>query len=140
MRWSASPHSLRAVGPDDLARVLELAAGNPIHIHIAEQTKEVADCLAWSGRRPVQWLAEHVELGPQWCLIHATTWSLTRSPPSLGPARWSASALTEANLGDGISPAATMRRRGRLGVGSDSNVEITARANWKQWSTASALP
>jgi formimidoylglutamate deiminase len=46
-----APHSLRAVTPDELRAILPL--GGPIHIHIAEQLKEVQDCLAWSGKRPV---------------------------------------------------------------------------------------
>ncbi len=44
----------------------------PVHIHIAEQQKEVDDCLAWSGLRPLQWLYEHVDVDRRWCLVHAT--------------------------------------------------------------------
>ena len=51
-----APHSLRAVTPDELAAVAELGEGGPIHIHVAEQTREVEDCVAWSGARPVEWL------------------------------------------------------------------------------------
>jgi len=55
-----APHSLRAVTPDELSAALVLAPGGPVHIHIAEQVKEVEDCVAWSGRRPVAYLLDHV--------------------------------------------------------------------------------
>ncbi|MGY2937785.1 formiminoglutamate deiminase [Bradyrhizobium sp. GM6.1] len=67
-----APHSLRAVTPAELAAIIPLAEGGPVHIHAAEQVKEVEDCLAWSGRRPVQWLLEHAPVDQRWCLIHAT--------------------------------------------------------------------
>src|ERR1700730_9811607 len=51
-----APHSLRAVAPEELAGVCAMAGAGPIHIHVAEQIKEVEDCLAWSGARPVAWL------------------------------------------------------------------------------------
>ena len=57
-----SPHSLRAVTPADLQRLVEAMPTEPIHIHAAEQVKEVEDCLAWSGQRPVAWLLDHVDL------------------------------------------------------------------------------
>src|SRR5262245_30103722 len=59
-------HSLRAVTPQQIAEVLVSdSSGCPVHIHIAEQQKEVDDCLAWSGRRPLQWLYENVEVDPR---------------------------------------------------------------------------
>ncbi|MFX8676708.1 hypothetical protein ABTM32_21840, partial [Acinetobacter baumannii] len=65
-----APHSLRAATPDAL-RALEAMAGEaPIHIHIAEQVREVEDCLAWSGARPVEWLLDHLPVDPRWCLVH----------------------------------------------------------------------
>lgn len=67
-----APHSLRAVTPAELTAVMEMAGSAPIHIHIAEQVKEVEECIAWSGQRPVQWLLEHAELDGRWCLVHAT--------------------------------------------------------------------
>src|SRR5262249_40405495 len=54
-----APHSLRAMTPDEFAAIRPLAGDGPIHIHAAEQRREVEDCLAWSGRRPVEWLLEH---------------------------------------------------------------------------------
>jgi formimidoylglutamate deiminase len=119
-----APHSLRAVTPDELKAILPLADGGPIHIHIAEQTKEVEDCLAWSGARPVAWLLANAPVDRRWCLVHAT--HMTRGETQ-GLARSGAVAglcpITEANLGDGIFPATTFK--GAFGVGSDSNVLIS---------------
>ncbi|MEJ1161160.1 formimidoylglutamate deiminase [Prosthecomicrobium sp. N25] len=121
-----APHSLRAVTPDELEAAVALAAGGPVHIHVAEQTREVEDCLAWSGARPVAWLLDHAPVDPRWCLVHAThmdaretaALAATGAVAGLCP-------LTEANLGDGIFPAADFRAAGgAFGIGSDSNVEI----------------
>ncbi|EQD65746.1 formiminoglutamate deiminase, partial [mine drainage metagenome] len=67
-------HSLRAVPPEALAALLEsgLAARGPLHIHIAEQTVEIDDCLAARGQRPVAWLLDHAPIDARWCLVHAT--------------------------------------------------------------------
>jgi formiminoglutamate deiminase len=121
-----APHSLRAVTPDELAHMPELAGAGPIHIHVAEQTKEVDDCLAWSGKRPVEWLLENAPVDDRWCLIHAThvtdaEWRevvARRAVVGLCP-------VTEANLGDGVFPAAAYAEAGgRFGIGTDSNVHI----------------
>ncbi len=121
-----APHSLRAVTPDELAALPALAGGGPIHIHVAEQTREVEDCLAWSGARPVEWLLANAPVDAHWCLIHAThvteaEWRGVidrRAVTGLCP-------VTEGNLGDGIFPAAAYSRAGGLfGVGTDSNVQI----------------
>lgn len=121
-------HSLRAVTPDQLATVLAAEDGaRPIHIHIAEQQKEVDDCLAWSGRRPLQWLYENAPVDPRWCLVHAThaeadeVQAMARSGAVAGLCL-----TTEANLGDGIFPAVDfLARGGRLGIGSDSHVSVS---------------
>jgi formiminoglutamate deiminase len=121
-----APHSLRAVSPEQLAAILPLAGSGPIHIHIAEQVKEVEDCLAWSGRRPVEWLLDQAPVDHRWCLVHAThmteseTKALARSGAVAGLCP-----ITEANLGDGLFPLEAFQRRGgTFGVGSDSNVRI----------------
>jgi formiminoglutamate deiminase len=123
-----APHSLRAVTPDEL-RVLEALAGSdPIHIHIAEQIREVEDCLAWSGTRPVDWLLDQAQVGSRWCLVHAThmTDRETRRLVASGAVA-GLCPITEANLGDGLFPAeAFLEAGGRYGVGSDSNVRIDA--------------
>ncbi|MFQ6018586.1 MAG: formimidoylglutamate deiminase, partial [Kiloniellaceae bacterium] len=126
-----APHSLRAVTPDTLAVALAgldaLDKQAPVHIHVAEQNKEVHDCIEWSGERPVEWLLGNVELGPRWCLIHAThmteeeTARLARSDAVAGLCP-----TTEANLGDGVFPApAYLAAGGAFGIGSDSHVSVS---------------
>ncbi len=122
----AAPHSLRAVTSDELAAVTALAGPAPIHIHVAEQVREVEDCLAWSGRRPVEWLLDQGLVDARWCLVHATQMS---EAETVAAARSGAVVglcpITEANLGDGIFPAsAFLAAGGRFGIGSDSNVMI----------------
>ncbi|MCG2626148.1 formimidoylglutamate deiminase [Bradyrhizobium sp. WYCCWR 13023] len=121
-----APHSLRAVAPDELAAIVPLANGGPVHIHAAEQAKEVEDCLVWSGHRPVQWLLEHAPVNQRWCLIHAThmtdqeisAFAKTGAVAGLCP-------VTEASLGDGIFPAREfLDAGGAFGVGTDSNVLV----------------
>jgi formimidoylglutamate deiminase len=119
-----APHSLRAVTPEELDSVVKLSQGEVIHIHIAEQTKEVEDCVAWSGRRPIEWLLENQAVDERWCLVHAThaTETEIRAMTDSG-AVVGLCPITEANLGDGIFPAgAFLRLGGRFGIGSDSNV------------------
>ncbi|MBU1346857.1 MAG: formimidoylglutamate deiminase [Alphaproteobacteria bacterium] len=121
-----APHSLRAVTPEELAAMPGLAGDGPIHIHVAEQTKEVDDCLAWSGARPVEWLLANAPVDPRWCLIHSTHVS---EPEWRGVAKAGAVVglcpLTEANLGDGIFPARDfVEGGGRFGIGTDSNIQI----------------
>ncbi|MCX7340411.1 MAG: formimidoylglutamate deiminase [Hyphomicrobiales bacterium] len=121
-----APHSLRAVGAADLEQVQQLAGGAPIHIHIAEQEKEVADCLAWSGQRPVEWLFAQADVDRQWCLIHAT--HLTPPERDAMAASGAVAGLcpvTEASLGDGIFDGVAYHQcGGALGVGTDSNIQI----------------
>jgi len=123
-----APHSLRAVTPDELKWLLELGRAGVIHIHIAEQTREVDDCIAWSGRRPVEWLLEHTQLDPRWCLVHATHMNESElQAVAASGAVVGLCPITEANLGDGIFPGpAFLARQGRFGVGSDSNVLLDA--------------
>lgn len=121
-----APHSLRAVTPESLAEAVEAAPPGPIHIHIAEQVKEVEDCLAWSGQRPVEWLLHHQALDERWCLIHAThmTDEETRAAATAG-AIAGLCPITEANLGDGTFNAVVFDEAGgRWGVGSDSHIRI----------------
>lgn len=121
-----APHSLRAVSPGQLRDLAALSGGRPVHIHIAEQVKEVDDCLAWSGRRPVEWLLDHAEVGANWCLVHAThmTDAETRAVARSGAVA-GLCPITEANLGDGLFPVdAFLDADGLYGIGSDSNVLI----------------
>ena len=122
-----APHSLRATSPEDLRRTIPLADGRPIHIHVAEQPKEVADVSAWLGARPVEWLVANMPVDRAWCAIHAThmtpeeTASLARSGAVAGLCP-----ITEANLGDGpFNGPAWIANHGGFGIGSDSNVRIS---------------
>lgn len=121
-----APHSLRAVTPEELVAMPGLAGSGPIHIHVAEQTKEVDDCLSWSGARPVEWLLANAPVDKRWCLIHSThaTEAEWRGVAQAG-AVVGLCPLTEANLGDGIFPAsAFVEGGGRFGIGTDSNIQI----------------
>lgn len=122
-----APHSLRATNPGNLLRALPIAAGNPVHIHVAEQPKEVADISAWLGARPVEWLLANTPIGADWCAIHAThmtadeTLRLAKSGAVAGLCP-----ITEANLGDGpFNGPGWLAAGGAFGLGSDSNVRIS---------------
>ncbi|HWK35589.1 formimidoylglutamate deiminase, partial [Sphingomonas sp.] len=121
-----APHSLRAVTPDELLALTALAGDAPIHIHIAEQRREVEECLRWSGARPVQWLLDHAPVAGNWCLVHATHMTATESADlAASGAVAGLCPITEANLGDGLFPAEPyLGAGGRIGIGSDSNVAI----------------
>lgn len=133
LRYGVAPHSLRAVSPDSLKQLLaqlkQWDAQAPVHIHIAEQTKEVEDCIAQLGARPVEWLMDNVEVDSRWCLVHAThmtedeTRRLARSGAVAGICP-----TTEANLGDGIFNGVTYAAAGGVwGIGSDSHVSTSMR-------------
>lgn len=133
-RLGLAPHSLRAVTPAELNELLKLAKDGPIHIHAAEQVREVEDSRQSLGKTPVEWLLDHADIDHRWCLIHAThmtpseTERLARSGATAGLCP-----ITEANLGDGIFPAqAFVRHGGRYGIGTDSNVWIDALAELRQ--------
>ncbi|SOC35973.1 formimidoylglutamate deiminase [Rhizobium subbaraonis] len=134
MQLGIAPHSLRAVTAEELTAVLPLAAGGPVHIHVAEQTKEVEDCIAWSGARPVEWLLSNAPVDERWCLIHAT--HLTKKETADMAASGAVAGLcpiTEANLGDGTFAAPDfLSSGGRFGIGSDSNVLISLPAELRQ--------
>lgn len=121
-----APHSLRAVTPGELGQIVDIAKDRPIHIHIAEQTAEVEDCIAHTGRRPIEWLLENQRVDGRWCLIHAT--HLTPDEVR-GIARAGAVVglcpVTEANLGDGIFPGREFfELGGSVGIGTDSNILV----------------
>jgi formiminoglutamate deiminase len=129
-----APHSLRAVTPQELAAIEPLARGGPIHIHAAEQVREVEDCVAWSGKRPVEWLLASMALDSRWCVVHSTH---VTEAEVVGVARSGAVAglcpITEGNLGDGVFPAVTfLGAGGALGIGTDSNVLINVAQELRQ--------
>lgn len=129
-----APHSLRAVSPVLLREAVSAMPEGNIHIHAAEQVKEVEDCVAWSGLRPVEWLLEHAGLDRRWCLIHAT--HMTKAETERLAASGAVAGLcplTEANLGDGIFNGPPYRAAGgRFGIGTDSNIEIDVAGELKQ--------
>ncbi len=129
-----APHSLRAVSHEGLREVLAATPSGPVHIHVAEQVQEVRDCLAATGQRPVEWLLQNHEVDPRWCLIHVTqmTASETRALARSGAVA-GLCPLTEASLGDGIFDGQRhLAASGAFGVGSDSNIEISAPSELKQ--------
>ena len=133
-RIGIAPHSLRAVPSDALAKVIKAFPEGPIHIHAAEQVKEVEDSVAALGARPVQWLLDEADVDGRWCLIHAThmtpaeTEGLARSGAVAGLCP-----LTEASLGDGVFDGARyLAAGGRFGVGTDSNIQVDAAAELRQ--------
>lgn len=121
----AAPHSLRAASVEQVrALAAGLPAERPLHIHIAEQQAEVAQCLAATGQRPVAYLMAHVDVDARWCLVHAThldeteVMQLARSGAVAGLCP-----STEANLGDGLFALAPyIAAGGQFGIGSDSHV------------------
>ncbi|HEY7887333.1 MAG TPA: formimidoylglutamate deiminase [Steroidobacteraceae bacterium] len=123
-------HSLRAVSPEQLPAVVALAAGGPVHIHIAEQVREVEECVAWCGRRPIERLFEATAVDDRWCLVHATH-AIPEELERIAAARAVVGLcpITEASLGDGVFPAPEFQAcGGRFGIGSDSNVLLDAGA------------
>jgi formiminoglutamate deiminase len=137
-----APHSLRAVTPDELREVVQLAPpGTPIHIHVSEQEKEVDDCLEWCGRRPVEWLLDQQLLDDRWCLIHAThTTPTEKAGITAAGSVIGLCPITEANLGDGVFYATLyLAAGGRFGIGTDSNVLIDAAGELRQLEYAQRL-
>lgn len=130
VRVGAAFHSLRAVSPelmqDAYADLQSLDPTMPIHIHIAEQQKEVEACMAWSRQRPVEWLLNNIDVNQHWCLVHAThmtneeTKRLAKSGAIAGLCP-----ITEANLGDGLfNIEEYIAQGGQWGIGSDSHIAV----------------
>lgn len=131
VRIGMAPHSLRAVTLETLGEAVAglkaLDATAPIHLHIAEQVKEVEDCIAWSGKRPMEWLLENQPPDHRWCLVHATHMSLHETTAlATSGAVAGLCPTTEANLGDGLFPAVDyMSAGGAWGIGSDSHISVS---------------
>jgi formiminoglutamate deiminase len=141
MRVGIAPHSLRAVSPQALRAVCAAAPDGPIHIHAAEQTREVEECIAALGRRPVEWLIDNAGLDARWCVVHAThtTEREIRALAASG-AVVGLCPLTEASLGDGIFGGAHyLAAGGSFGIGTDSNIQIDAAAELRQLEYAQRL-
>lgn len=126
-------HSLRACPPGEWAeavRVFSADEGRPVHIHLSEQPKEVAESRAELGAPPIRWTLDHADVDGRWCLIHCThasqdevaAMARTGAVVGLCPA-------TEANLGDGLFPLETwLGAGGGYGIGTDSHVSTGAAA------------
>lgn len=129
-----APHSLRAVGADDLREVAKLRPDAPLHMHVAEQIGEVEETLAVFGARPMTWLLDNFEVGQRWCLVHST--HMTEEETKRLAASGAVAGLcpvTEANLGDGIFDGARfLEAGGRFGIGSDSNIRISVAEELRQ--------
>ena len=136
-----APHSLRAVAPEELAALLRMALDMPVHIHAAEQVREVEACLAWSRKRPVEWLLDNAAVGRRWCLIHST--HMTEAETAALAASGATAGLcpiTEGNLGDGIFSGRTfLDRGGAFGIGTDSNVLVDVAGELRQLEYAQRL-
>lgn len=121
-------HSLRAVSKESLGRLAEVAKQDkvPIHIHVAEQQREIDECLGAYHARPVYWLLDNFDLDSQWCLVHATHMDMEEL-------EWVAKSgavvclcpSTEANLGDGLFRLRPyLENDGCMAIGSDSHVTV----------------
>jgi formiminoglutamate deiminase len=129
-----APHSLRAIKPEALTRILEICPHGPIHMHLAEQLAEVDEIKAHLGARPAEWLLNNADINGTWSLIHCTQMTeketkdlaSTNAVVGLCP-------ITESSLGDGIFNGTDFHEAGgQFGIGSDSNIHI---ALWEELAT-----
>jgi formimidoylglutamate deiminase len=128
VRVGLAPHSVRACPRDWLEEIGSYSARDslPLHVHADEQQREIEECLAEHGLRPVELLAETGCLGPRTTVVHATH-ANGRELDLIADAgaRVCVCPTTEANLGDGFAPVAGLCERGiGICIGSDSNVRI----------------
>jgi len=128
VRVGCAPHSVRACPPDWLSAIGRYAHEKelPFHVHANEQPREIEECLAEHGVRPIELLKATGCLGPRTTVVHATH----ANDSELDLLAQSGSRVcicptTEANLGDGFAPLARLRERGiGICIGSDSNVRL----------------
>jgi formimidoylglutamate deiminase len=123
----AAPHSLRAVGIDDLKSYVDHFPSGPIHMHLAEQRAEVDEVRQHWGARPVEWALENMALDDRWCLIHCTQMTSDETLRLAGSGAVAGLCpITESSLGDGIFEAVRWADAGgAFAVGSDSNIRIS---------------
>jgi len=154
VRLGIAPHSLRATEPTQIRELINAAAVNaPFHIHAAEQTREVDDCVAATGRRPLRLLLDTVGLDARWCVVHAThladdevrDLAASGAVAGLCPS-------TEADLGDGVFRFVDYAAApGGFGIGGDSHVcrspfeelrllEYSQRLTWRKRNLALHAP
>jgi formiminoglutamate deiminase len=127
-RVGLAPHSLRAAATGEIASLTRAFPARPVHIHVAEQEREVEECLAFCGRRPVALLFETCAVDGRWCLVHATHLEpVERRELAASGAVAGLCPVTEADLGDGTFGAvAYLEEGGRIALGTDSNIAISA--------------
>ncbi len=120
-------HSLRAVTPEDIRQSLaDVPAALPVHIHIAEQLKEIEDAVDYLGKRPVQWLLDNVGVNERYHLVHATHLN-DREVQRIAEsgAHVVLCPSTEGNLGDGLFPLGSFQQLGgKWSIGTDSHVGL----------------
>lgn len=139
--FGIAPHSLRAAPADAIREVIRLAPDGPIHMHLAEQEAEVAEVLAATGQRPVDWVLNTLAPDARWHFIHCTQMTPQETE---GLARSGATAvlcpLTEASLGDGIFDGVRWTNAGgTIAIGSDSNIRIALAEELRQFETSQRL-
>jgi formimidoylglutamate deiminase len=139
MTTGLAPHSLRACTPAMIRKVTGF--DGPIHIHAAEQPREVEECLAATGKRPVRWILDHLALDARWVLIHATHMDAGEvADLAASGAVAGLCPSTEASLGDGVFPLADfLGGGGRFGIGTDSHVGTAPREELRQLETSQRL-
>jgi formimidoylglutamate deiminase len=127
-RVGAAPHSVRACPRDWLVAIGRYADAEalPLHVHACEQQREIEECLAETGLRPLELLADAGCLGPRTTVVHAThANSRELDLIAEAEARVCLCPTTEANLGDGFAPVGDLCERGiGICIGSDSNIRI----------------
>ncbi|WP_024769112.1 formimidoylglutamate deiminase [Aquimarina macrocephali] len=120
-------HSMRGVEPSDIAEIAKSGPQDiPFHIHVSEQLKEIEDSVKYLGKRPVEWLLDHVDMNDRFHLVHAT--HLTDDEIE-GIAKSKANVVlcpsTEGNLGDGLFPLRKYQENGgKWSIGTDSHIGL----------------
>lgn len=138
-------HSLRAVAPDELcaavAGATAMDAEMPIHIHVCETAREVEECLAGLGTRPVAWLLDKVGLDARWTLVHATHINMSeRRRLAASGAVTGLCPVTEATLGDGYFPLVEYQAEGGTwGIGTDSHYTTSVAAELRMLESGKRL-
>lgn len=127
-RLGVGAHSLRAVSVESLLAIdrYSAAGGLPLHIHLAEQPREVEDCLRVTGATPVRWLLDSADVDSRWTAVHATHMDEVELKRLAGSgAVVAVCPSTEANLGDGIFRLRDfLEAGGILAIGSDSHISV----------------
>jgi formimidoylglutamate deiminase len=131
LRLGVAPHSVRAVDALMLTEIVQEAthfdAAMPIHMHISEQTGEVAECMETQGTTPLAWVRDLVPVDNRWCFIHATHLTqIERRALAASGAAVGLCPTTEANLGDGIFDFAEwFEAQAPWSIGGDSHVSVS---------------